>query len=337
MVTIYDIAKITGYSAATISRALSGSGSINEETRSRILKAAEITGYKPNAAARSLITKHSKLIGVIVENESFANGLEHPLFGGIINCFRERVEGSGYDLMYLSKRLNNGMSYIDHCKYRNVEGILIVCSQYDDPEINKLSTSGIPCVSSNEFIPGISTVVCENTLSARRGVEYFLNKGHRKIGFIGGPFQIRSPASIERCEGYKQALKSAGIHSEEKYIEKADGWDIQAGINALDKLYSRAPELTAIFCASDTLAAGAMQCLQWKGKHVPQDVSLIGFDDSLVASCCTPPLTTFRQSREKIANACADKLISAINGNNNYEIMRIPAELIERESVAEAR
>lgn len=337
MVTIYDIAKITGYSAATISRALSGSGSINQETRERILKAAEVTGYKPNAAARSLITKHSKLIGVIVENESFANGLEHPLFGGILNCFREKVEGSGYDLMYLSKRLNYGMSYIDHCKYRNVEGILIVCSQYDDPEINKLSASGIPCVSSNEFIPGVSTVVCENTLSARRGVEYLISKGHQKIGFLSGPFQIRSPASIERCEGYKQALKGAGIHCDEQYIEKAADWDIQAGIDALDRLYTRAPDITAIFCASDTIAAGAMQCLQWKGKHVPEDVSIIGFDDSLVASCCNPPLTTFRQDREKIANACADKLISEINGDNTYEVIRVPVELIERESVAEVK
>ena len=335
MVTIYDIAKITGYSAATISRALSGSGSINQETRNRILKAAEVTGYKPNAAARSLITKHSKLIGVIVENESFKNGLEHPLFGGILDCFREQVETSGYDLMYLSKRLNANMSYIDHCKYRNVEGILIINSQYDDPEIAELAASGIPCVSSNEFIPGICTVVCENTMSTRRGVEYLISKGHRKIGFIGGPFSIRSPASIERLEGYKQALKGAGIHVEEKYIDKGEQWETDSGFAAAQRLFTRSPEITAIMCACDTLASGVIQYLQKMGKHVPEDVSIIGFDDSLIASCSNPPLTTFRQNREKIAKTCAEKLIAAIGGNSGYEIVRVPVDFIERESVEE--
>lgn len=333
MVTIYDIARITGYSAATISRALCGSGSINENTRERILKAAEMTGYKPNAAARSLITKHSKMIGVIVENESFTNGLEHPLFGGILENFRQQVESSGYDLIYLSKRLNANMSYIDHCKYRNIEGILIVCSQYEDPEISKLISSGIPCVSSNEFFPGVCTVVSENTESCRKGVEYLISKGHTKIGFIGGPFQINSPASIERAEGYKQGLRSAGIKINENYLEKCQYWELDSGIKCAEKLFTRAPELTAVLCASDTIAAGVMQYLKKIGKRVPEDVSIIGFDDSLVASCCTPPLTTFRQNRELIATTCAEKLLAAIDGNASYEIVRIPVDFVERNSV----
>lgn len=334
MVTIYDISKITGYSPATVTRVINGSGMVSDETRERILSAAEITGFLTKKTPFERAIPTNKLIGVIVENESFTNGLEHPLFGGILNCFREQAEKNGFDLMYLSKRLNSKMnSYIDLCKLRNVDGILILNSIYEDPEVQKLAASGIPCVSSNEFIPGICTVVSENTAGAKKAVQYLIEKGHRKIGYIGGPFQIKSPASIERCEGYKQALKGAGIRMPASWIEKTEYWELDSGIKAAESLFTHNPDLTAVFCASDTIAAGAMQYLQHQGKHIPDDVSIIGFDDSLISACCVPPITTFRHDREKIAVTCAGKLIDAINGNNAYDIVRIPVQFIERESV----
>ncbi len=336
MVTVYDISKITGYSPSTVARVINGSGMVSDETKERILAAAEITGFKQKSKEKDAASHANKLIGIIVENESFTNGLEHPLFGGILNCFREQAEKNGFDLMYLSKRLNSKMnSYIDLCKLRNIDGILILNSIYEDPEIQKLAASGIPCVSSNEFIPGICTVVSENTAAAKKAVQYLLEKGHKKIGYIGGPFQIKSPASIERCEGYKQALKSAGIKMQPSWVEKAEYWELDAGIKAAEKLFTDNPDLTAVFCASDTIAAGAMQYLQKQGRRIPDDVSIIGFDDSLISACCVPPITTFRQDREKIAVTCAGKLIDAINGNQGYEIVRIPVQFIERESVAD--
>ena len=331
MASIYDIAQITGFSTATVERVLSGNSSVGENAKNRILLAARLTGY---SVENENTKPNSRLIGVIVEKESFTNGAEHPLFGGIINKFRESVHKNGYDLIFMSKELNSSISYIEHCKARNIEGILILNSIYGDEEIAKLASSGIPCVSSNEFIPGICTVVSENKEAARKGVEYLIKKGHKNIGYVAGPYLVNSPAAIERGEGYKLALKEAGLKFKNECIEKAEFWELEPGFDAAKKLFERCPYLTAVFCASDLLAAGAMQYLKKSGRRVPEDVSIVGFDDSLISACSTPPITTFRQNREKIASICAEKLMAAINGKGQYEIVRVPVQFIERESVA---
>lgn len=334
MVTISDLSKITGYSVSTVTRVLSHNGAANQEAEERILLAARLTGYQSDTFSHAEQKRSSKLIGIIVENESRQNEMEHPLFGGILDAFRDHVGKRGYDILYLSKSFNSGMSYMEDCRYRNVEGILIANSVYDDPEVADLVASGIPCVSAAEFIPGICTVVCENTLSSKKGVAHLIANGHTKIGYIAGPYQVRSPAAIERGEGYKQALKAAGITYDTKRIEKAEQWELDAGYAACEKLFARCPDLTAVFCACDTLAVGAMQYLRKIGKRIPEDVSFVGFDDALISLCCHPSLTTFRQNREKIACACAQKLIDVINGNDEYEIVRVPVDFIERDSVA---
>ena len=161
MITIYDLAKQTGFSAPTISKALNGNGKLSEETRQTIQDAAKKAGYTANMAAKSLSTKHSRIIGVIMEDVAMKRGFEHPLFGGLLNKFRHEIEMAGYDLLFLSKHFNDGMSYIDHCRYRDIEGILIVNPIDDDPEMKTLGSCGIPCVSTNEFIPGVCTVVTD--------------------------------------------------------------------------------------------------------------------------------------------------------------------------------
>ena len=339
MATLFDIAQITGFSQATVQRVLEGRDSIGQEARNRIFLAAKLTGFKYGKAENDGGAKeaNSKLIGVIAEKESFTNGLEHPLFGGIVNSFRNIAYKDGYDLIFMSKEMNSSISYIDHCKSRKVEGILILNSVYGDPEITSLASSGIPCVSANEFIPGICTVVSENKDAAFHGVEYLIEKGHKNIGYIAGPYLVNSPAAIERGEGYKMAIKAAGLKYKSEYVEKAALGELKPGFEAAKKLFTRAPEITAVFCASDQLAAGTMQYLQTVGKRVPDDVSLIGFDDSLISECSTPPLTTFRQDRKKIAAVCAEKLMAAMKGKGEYEIVRIPVQFIERESVAAVR
>ena len=204
MITIYDLARETGFSAPTVSKALNGNGKLNEKTRQKILEAAQKFGYKPNMAAKSLSTKHSQLIGIILEDTAMKRGFEHPLFGGLLNQFRKRVESAGYDLLFVSKNFNGGMSYIDHCKFRDLDGILVVNPIEDDPEIKILGSAGIPCVSTNEFIPGVCTVVSENEESGYLAAKKFIENGHKKIGFLGAPLRDSSPASIERFTGFKK-------------------------------------------------------------------------------------------------------------------------------------
>lgn len=333
MITIYDLAKATGYSAPTISKALNGNGKLNQKTREIILKAAKEAGYKPNMAAKSLSTKHSKLIGVILEDVAMLRGFEHPLFGGLLNRFRHEIELAGYDLLFLSKNFNNGMSYIDHCKYRDIEGIIVVNPIDNDAEVQRLGDCGIPCVSTNEFIPGICTIVSDNEPAGHYAAEYLYNKGHRAIGFLGAPFRANSPAAMERYAGFTEALKASGMEFDERYLEKCDAWFDRSGYEGMKRLYQRCPDITSVFIVCDSLAFGAMKYLAEIGKRIPEDISIIGFDDDTNVSTTAPFLSTFRQDRDKIASLSAEMLMQRMAGLPVPKIVRVPVEFVERKSV----
>lgn len=333
MVTIYDLARITGYSAPTVSKALNGTGKLSEETRKIILDTAQKLNYKTNIAARALTTKHTKLIGVILEDVTRMRGFEHPLFGGILNTFRKEMDAAGYDLLFLSKTLNATLSYLDHCRYRNVEGVLIVNPPENDAEIKTFSHSGIPCVSTNEFIPGVCAIVSENEKAGEQATDILIKNGHKKIAFVGPAFKENSPASLERVNGYKKSLENAGIAYEPSAVQICKYWDSDSGYEAAQDLFIRRPDITAIFAANDTIAYGIMKYLKEQGKKIPQDVSIIGFDDDRMAAYTSPTLSTFRQNRDRIAELAAEMLLQNIAGIPLPDIVRVPAEFIERESI----
>ncbi|MEE3410469.1 MAG: LacI family DNA-binding transcriptional regulator [Treponema sp.] len=331
------MAKQTGFSAPTISKALNGNGKLSDETRQTIVEAAKKAGYTANMAAKALSTKHSRLIGVILEDVSMQRGFEHPLFGGLLNKFRKEIELAGYDLLFLSKHFNEGMSYIDHCRYRDVEGILIVNPIDDDEEMKTLGTCGIPCVSTNEFIPGVCTVVTDNENAGQIAARVLYEAGHEKIGFLGAPFRENSPAALERYKGFKAELESYGKECDEKYLEVCSAWWDGAGYEGMKKLYERCPDITAVFVVCDALAFGAMKYLLEIGKSIPNDISVIGFDDDTTVLKAAPTLCTFRQDRDKIAQLASEVLLQGIAGVPNPEIVRVPAEYIQRGSVRSFR
>ncbi|MFA6938323.1 MAG: LacI family DNA-binding transcriptional regulator [Treponema sp.] len=334
MITIYDLAKITGFSAPTVSKALNGTGKLSDETRKKILDAAKQNNYKINIAARALTTKHTKLIGVILEDVAKMRGFEHPLFGGILNTFRKEMDNAGYDLIFLSKTFSTPMSYLDHCRYRNVEGILIVNPPENDPEMKTFANSGIPCVSTNEFIPGICTIVSDNKKAGEEATDILINAGHRKIGFIGPAFKENSPASLERHEGYKVSLKKHNLKFEEDLTQVCGYWHSESGYIAAQILFTRRADITAVFAANDTIAYGVMKYIKEVGKKIPQDISIIGFDDDRMAAYTSPALSTFKQNRDRIAELAADLLLQNIAGVPVPEIVRVPTEFVKRESVS---
>ncbi len=335
MVTIYDIAKITGFSAPTISKALNGSGSLSKKTRDAIVEVAENIGYKPNMAARSLITKKSNLIGVIFSDFGMGRGFSHPLFSGVLDSFREEMQKNGYDLLFLSDKFGDvDMSYLEHCQYRNIDGVLLASHENSKEEIAALLKSSIPCVSVNDVVPDVCTIISSNERSGIQAAELFIDYGHKHIGFLGTQFDSdRSPASGDRQEGFTETLKKHGLTSCEKYIGYCDYWHEASGYEGAKKLLSKYPEITALFVASDTLAFGVMNyCKEVKIK-IPEELSIIGFDDDRVSSYCNPPLTTFKQNKEAIAKHAAEILLKNIAGETVPETVQIPAELIVRESV----
>lgn len=334
MVTIYDIAKETGYSAPTISKALNGTGGLSVKTRDKILKAAEALGYKPNMAARSLTTKKSYLVGVIFEDADMQRGFEHPLFGGIMNTIRTEMENSGYDLIFLSRSLlAKKRSYLEHCHHRNVDAVMIINPLSVDEELMELANSDIPCVSINYIIPGVPSVVTANSDAGYRAGKYFIEKNHKKIGYISGSFTEFNLAAKERLEGLKKAVSEAGIEFTENNIVYCAKWTRESGYEAMKKLHQKNPELTALFVANDNMAFGAMEYLESIGVKMPDEISIIGFDDEQASEFITPSLTTFKQNRITIGKLSSEMLMNRLVGIPVHDCVRVLAELVERESV----
>jgi DNA-binding LacI/PurR family transcriptional regulator len=332
MTTIYDIAAKTGYTAPTVSKAINGTGYLNVKTREKILKIADDMGYQPNMVARTLTTKKSNLIGVIYDDCKMQKGFDHPLFGGVLNRFRSQVENAGYDIIFLSKQFN--MSYAAHSRYRCVDGVIIINPDDDGADdLSAIQRAGIPCISTNNYIPGVCTVVTENEKSGYNGAEYLLSMGHRKIAFLSGPVNNFSPASRERYEGFRRCLKYHGIDFDERLFEECKYWHSKAGFEGIEQIFSRTADFSAVFAADDLLAFGVMQYAEEHHIAIPDQLSLIGFDDDRVASFCHPRLTTFAQNKVEIADLAAEMLLQLIVGIPAPEMIRIPADLIVRESV----
>ncbi len=335
MVTIYDIAKTTGHSASTVSKVLNGTGKISEKTREKILTTAKELGYLPNIAARSLTTKKSNLVGIIFEDEYMLRGFDHPLFSGVLNKIRSELETAGYDLIFLSHNFNLGKrTYLEHCIHRNVDGVIVINPLECTDNLISLTEAGIPCVSTNDIIAGIPFVLTENKEAGFKACEYFIKKGHKHIGYIGGSYTRNSVASQERLEGMKEALQYYNYPIDDSYIEQCSSWTTEAGHNGMKNLYKRHHDITAIFVASDNLCFGAMDYCHEAGLSIPKDISLIGFDDDNISSRCNPPLTTFKQNDELIGQTAAQLLLQKIAGQQTKTNVRIPATLIERNSVS---
>lgn len=334
MVTIYDIAKETGYSAPTISKALNGTGGLSEKTREKILKAAESLGYKPNMAARSLTTKKSYLVGIIFEDVDMQRGFEHPLFGGIMNTIRTEMENSGYDLIFLSRSLlAKKRSYLEHCYHRNVDAVMIINPLNVDDEIMELANSDIPCVSINYIIPGVPSVVTANEDAGFQAGKLLVENGHKKIGYISGSFTQYNLAAKERLEGLKRVLKSSGIPFDDTNVEYCSKWTRNFGHDAMKNLLERHPDLTAVFVANDNMAFGAMEYLKSRGIKMPEQISLIGFDDEQASEFITPSLTTFKQNRITIGKLSSEMLMNMLVGIPVHDCVRVSAELVRRNSV----
>ena len=335
MITIYDIAKKTGYSAPTVSKALNGTGGLSPKTRKKILDSAEEMGYSPNLTARALSTKKSYLIGIIFEDLYMLRGFEHPLFGGVLTKFRSEVEASGYDLIFISKSFGDTKinSYVEHCKLRNVDAVVIINPLDDYLKIIELAKSGIPCVSTNDLIPGIPAVITDNESAGYDAGIHFIKNGHKQIAYISGSFNQYSRASEERLIGLRRALEKHNLTLEEKNIEYCSFWTREAGYEAMKNILNRNPKITAVFAANDNMAIGAMNyCKKW-GIKIPDEISFIGFDNESFSEFYQPALSTFNQNRSLIAELSEEILMNQLIGIPVKNCVRVPADFVERDSV----
>ncbi|WP_114166337.1 LacI family DNA-binding transcriptional regulator [Exiguobacterium sp. TNDT2] len=333
MGTIYDLAKKTGFSITTVSKALNNYKDVSEKTRAKILKAAAEMDYLPNAHAQSLSTKKSWAIGVMF-SEANEVGMKHPFFNGIIESFRHATEEYGYDLIFASRNLRNrDMSYLEHFKHRAVDGIVVICSDRMDEQVQELMQSDIPIVVVDMDSANCSVVYSDNTEGARLAVNYLHELGHRHIAHIAGDSSIDAGAA--RVKGYKLAMKELDLPIQPGYLVNAGFFSVEEGKQAMEKLLQLESPPTAVFVAGDQMAIGAIEAVHEHGLRVPEDISIIGYDDIEMIKYITPKLTTIRQDTDEIGEAAAELLIEQMTAKERRTERRvIPVRLIERASCA---
>jgi len=330
LITIYDIAQKTGFSPTTVSKVFNGYSDVSEKTRRKILDAADELGYLPNAHARSLTTKRSWTIGVLFIEPSGA-GILHPFFGGVIEGFKRVATSKGYDLMFLSKDIGGKKSsYLEHCKIRGIDGVVVVLPDATDPYYQELLESDIPCVLLDQESSVKSTVYSDNIEGARQAVKYLHSLGHRKIAHIGGGPTF---AGEQRLNGFRQAMQELGLTIHPQHIVQGSyDYTVESGSKAMEELLQADERPTAVFAAGDNLAVGAMMAIKRHGLRVPEDISLLGFDDIEMAKYLTPALTTVRQNTDVLGSRAADMLIYSIEGGEDVQQGVIPVELVIRDS-----
>lgn len=334
MTTIYDIAKRAGVSATTVSKVLNGYPDVSTKTREKVQRITGELGYRPNALARSLVTRRSMTIGVFFQDH-VNSGFRHPILHDIIASFLDVVGQEGYDLLFFSNLLTGDMEkgFVTRAKSRDVDGLFLLGVPRTDPGLIQLSRSKIPVVSVDLDMmgPRASYLSSDNIGGTHKAIEYLVENGHRKIAFVGDRFGTKP--GHDRMLGYQQSLQKWSLPFRSEWIIEGDFTE-ESGYDSMAKLLACEEMPTAVFFAGDMMAIGAMRALAEAGVVVGKDISLMGFDDVDLARYVTPGLTTIHQDREKMGNLAAVELLGLMNTPDKLPtVITVDTELVVRGSV----
>jgi Transcriptional regulators len=331
MISIKDLAALAETSVASVSRVINKKPGVNPEVRARIERLIVEHDYRPNLIARELLQKRTRLVGILLPT---IHSYYADRIAGIIDVCRDHHYGT----MIASARENveEEIENFDLMSEKQVEGIIFFAATLDDRHlaVMRLIARTIPivCVGQEVDIPGVSSVVSDNYAGAAMAMEYLIGQGHRDIAFIGGPDSNLS--ARQRFQAYSDALKSAGIPPRTEWLRQGDFTMPSGYRETLELLDSGNARPSAVFYCNDMMAIGGFHAFQKQGVSVPDDISVVGFDDINYAEYTIPPLTTVHQNHYDVGRQAGDLLMS-MRQNTTGENRRIILEqsLIVRESV----
>lgn len=335
MITIYDIAAATGFSPATVSKAFNSYPGVSRKTYDKIMTAAKTMGYTPNSTARALSTKKSWLVGMLFSQE-LATGIIHPHFSEIVSNAQIALGKAGYDVVFINNFFGGeteASSYLEHCRYRGVDGVILAASARFGHAVECIVESDLKMVSVEMTYPCKYSVISENYNGSYMAMDYLYSLGHRAIAYISVPMD--SLAAPERYQAYRDFLAAKGIAFDPTLVVEATEYSGPAGYDAATRLLAACKgRFTALFAAWDDIAIASIAHFRASGLRVPEDISVIGFDD--LAHSEIAELTTIRQNREKIGNMAAKVLIAQMHSlplEYPYDV-RVPTSLVQRSTCA---
>lgn len=329
-VTIKDIARKAGVSYATVSRALNNRPEVNEKTRREIQKLAEEMGYKPNALARSLVTRESKTLGLIIPD------ITNPFFPEVARGAEEAAAQAGYSIFLCNTNWEEEKErkYLALLEEKRVDGIILASVINDEQQMMEyLADSTVPLIMINRVLKNVHThyVVIDNVRGAGLVMEHLIENGHRDIAFVGGLSHVE--ATRERLQGYKMMLGAYELPVKPELI-RLGSFRRESGYSNALELLKLSPRPTAIFAANDILALGVLQAAADLNLRVPGDLAVVGFDDIPFASYAEVSLTTVAQPKYAMGEMAAKILIEEIKEGPSREKKKIilQPELVVRRS-----
>ena len=315
-VSIKDIAKAAGVSHPTVSRALSDSPLISEETKVRIQRLAQEMGYSPNALARGLVTRQTYSVGVVVTT------IADPFVAEIVQGIEATAHDHGYTVILCNSESTpeREIASVEMLRSERVDGVIVTASRVGALYLEYLEQIGGPIVLINNHNEESGrytfSVSVDNRHGGRLAAEHLVQLGHRRIAYVAGPANHSS--DLDRLAGYRQALVKGGIEPDPAWVVPGNGRP-DGGEEALQTILALDPRPTAVFCYNDMTAIGLIHAAQQAGLAIPQDMAVVGFDDILFASYLYPPLTTVAQPKVEMGQQAMHMMLSLITAKEESE------------------
>jgi len=329
--SIKDIARLAHVSHSTVSRALQNSPLVNARTAEKIREIAHQSGYRASAVARGLVTKRTLTIGLVVTT------IADPFASEVVGGIEQAANDHGYSVFLADSNADpiREQQVVQSFAERRVDGIVVTSSRVGALYLPLLSEMRVPIVLVNNQHPGefVDTVMIDNVAGSLDAANHLIGLGHRRIAYLGDQFGYQS--DTERFAAYRQALDEGGIPFSSELVVHGDGKPEEA-MRAMEKLLALPEPPTAVLCYNDMSALGAMRTIRLHGKRIPEDISVVGFDDLFLASYTQPPLTTVRQPMRRMGLLAMENLFRLMSGEDSAIRITVEAELIVRESTARA-
>ncbi|MBQ8092316.1 MAG: LacI family DNA-binding transcriptional regulator, partial [Clostridia bacterium] len=279
-ITIKDVASRTGLSVSTVSKVFNHYADISEETRTLVLDTAKEIGYYPNATARALKTSRSYNLGFLFDEQA-SSGITHPFFAEVINAFKNESESRGFDITFINRNVGSSvMSYLDHCRYRNVDGVCLAGVDFFSREIHDLIYSNVPCVSIDHVFESHPSVVSENMKGIQMLTSYGISRGHRRIAYIHG--ENTSSVTRHRITGFYRTMSEHNLDVPESYVLEGKYLSDKQCCSLVLKLLDLPTPPTLILVPDDVSYLGAMEAAAQRHLVIGRDISFAGYDGILV-------------------------------------------------------
>ncbi len=326
--TLEHVAKVAGVSKSTVSRVVNEVPTVDPAVRAAVQRAIADTGYVPNRAARSLVTRRTGSVALVISeppnrhlNEPFFGRMfTDPFFGRVVSGALSVLRPAGVQLVLMPAEDDAARSQVSsYVRQGHVDGVVVIANHDDDVLFTQLTTYGVPAVlSSRPTSAALSYVEFEQAAGGRLAAEHLVGLGRRRMASIGGPVDM--PATDRRLVGFQAALREHGL---EEVACVPGSFTRESGMEAMAELLAAHPDIDAVFAANDLMAEGALPVLREAGRRVPEDVAVVGFDDSSAALTSRPQLTTVHQPVEDMAAVMATLLLAQIEEPGRPPVSRV--------------